>query len=516
MRRLLTTWGAVWLVLAMGVVSPTVALGVTRHARSWELTGCGDDRLEPGSPDFNHDGDSDFVIGLPGAGRGVGAIEVVERGHQPVIYRPGTHGIPPMPAGSRFGSTSEVFDANGDGCDDLLVSAPGLAVDGVAGAGGVAVMLGGPRGLTGGPVVTQSGAGVPGTPVVDGHFGAATFAHGYSPPGGGGFPPPVGNLLDVGVPGATVPSGGSDPSPLRQAGEVVSFYLSPKGQVVQPSNDPVETMPVPTAGAHFGTAIGDDYVTAPDASSGTLAHAGYVRIWDASYYGRKAGERLGATASVGPASYDADKLYGLYVGAPGYRVGAHSRAGAVDRFDVEFDGPYVLDLGLTTQATHGVPGAPQTGARFGAVISVGFPVGSAFDAQVAIGAPGATVGGKRGAGRVDVNYFKLIDAGPNGYVSKGWTSDTQATRYVPGAPQSGAGFGDALSFFSLRQSETSPLRLIIGIPGVRHASGQVQVTPLGLHGPTTSTVDVLRRTGGPRANDQFGGSLDGEIDRNVN
>jgi hypothetical protein len=281
---------------------------------------------------------------------------------------------------------------------------------------------------------------------------------------------------------------------------------------VKPSEFPVNTLAFPTVGAHFGTAIGQDYVTAPDANNVMRPHAGYIEIFGSEYYGQQAGERLGATASVGPPSNTADQLYGLYVGAPGYRVGSHRNAGGVERFNVEYDAPAIYDLGFTTQASHGVPGLPQTGARFGAAISVGYlSVGPTFDAEVAIGAPGATVNGKHGAGRVDVNSLELIGR-VNGFVSKAWTSETQATPHVPGVPRSGAGFGAALADYSLRQSDSSPLRLVIGIPGARagarRSSGEVQVTPVGLAGLTRRWVHVIRRVDGPRARDQFGDWVD--------
>jgi hypothetical protein len=202
------------------------------------------------------------------------------------------------------------------------------------------------------------------------------------------------------------------------------------------------------------------------------------------------------------------------VGAPGQRVDGHDRAGAVEQFNVEYDGPAVDYLGETTQASPGVPGAPQRGAQFGAAISVGYVTsGPHFVAQIAIGAPHATVDGVRDAGRVDVNSRELEDS-VNGFVGRGWTTQTQVTAHGKPAPGTLAGFGSSLTeFLPAATQSSSSQRLLIGIPGApvdqRRAAGRAEIVPLGLHGLTKRWVHLLTETGGAHARDGFGTWVDG-------
>ncbi|MFE6407894.1 FG-GAP-like repeat-containing protein [Streptomyces sp. NPDC057837] len=66
-------------------------------------------------------------------------------------------------------------DLNGDGYSDLVVAAPSATVDGKKGAGYVAVVYGSANGLnvTTRQVVSQSTAGVPGSPETGDAFGSA-------------------------------------------------------------------------------------------------------------------------------------------------------------------------------------------------------------------------------------------------------------------------------------------------------------------------------------------------------
>ncbi|WP_405782655.1 FG-GAP-like repeat-containing protein [Streptomyces sp. NBC_01378] len=63
-------------------------------------------------------------------------------------------------------------DFNGDGHRDIAIGAPYKSINGASAAGGVVVALGSATGLTNKKVVlTQSSAGVPGTPEEGDHFG---------------------------------------------------------------------------------------------------------------------------------------------------------------------------------------------------------------------------------------------------------------------------------------------------------------------------------------------------------
>jgi hypothetical protein len=77
--------------------------------------------------------------------------------------------------------------------------------------------------------------------------------------------------------------------------------------------------------------------------------------------------------------------------------------------------------------------------RFGAALACGDFDADGFD-DLAIGVPGASIDGHRGAGRV-----QLLRGGPGGLVTVGNRSIDQRGDAVPGAPEAGDSFGAALA-----------------------------------------------------------------------
>jgi hypothetical protein len=453
-------------------------------------------------PDYNGDGYGDFVIGLPGADDGTGAIELVLHGHQPVIYQPGSGGIPAMPPGAHFGAVTQPEDLNSDGCLDLLVGVPGLTVDGIAGAGGVQTLLGSPDGFQAGALITQGPSGAPGQPQLDGHFGAAISTDGPAGPNEDVY-------VAVGVPGATV-AVGPDHQPLLQAGEVVYLEVNSAGALGQSITGPgdLDTMPKPQAGAHFGAVVILYYaVTAPDAHHGKKLDTGYIELSGGQFYGRSAGARLGTTL-VTDNSFGGDDGIGLDVGAPGQSVDSRPGAGAVERFVFYPDGGQALYRGSITQASPGVPGHPQREAHFGTSLSATF--GSSDPAtresnELAIGAPDENIGSAHHAGAVDV---RVITYHNGRRLGTRWIAQTMATRGVPGVAAADDHFGAAVSAIPVQIGIGVTSDLIVGVPGHaaagQPAAGAVDLIALGVRGPIDTGAVLLDRVDGPQPGDRFG------------
>ncbi|MEJ3742862.1 hypothetical protein WEI85_06205 [Actinomycetes bacterium KLBMP 9797] len=129
------------------------------------------------SGDFNADGYADLVVGDPeerlaaGPSYSAGGLWVFSGGpsglnlSQPLHLNQDTAGMPgAMESYDWFGGALAAGDLNGDGRDDLAVSARGDKVNGHALAGSVTVLFGSAAGLTtaGAQLATQDTPGVPG------------------------------------------------------------------------------------------------------------------------------------------------------------------------------------------------------------------------------------------------------------------------------------------------------------------------------------------------------------------
>lgn len=165
------------------------SLDVPGTSREFELFG---DVLAAG--DFDADGDSDLVIGLPGLrlpepeagaliirnGRsdGVNAFENAQLRTNDAV------GLPNTP-GDAFAHALAVGDFNGDGYDDLAAGAPGVNTSGVVDSGAVVVLYGGPAGisLTGRQIWHKGSPGIPGELGAGEEFGAGLAAGDFNDDG---------------------------------------------------------------------------------------------------------------------------------------------------------------------------------------------------------------------------------------------------------------------------------------------------------------------------------------------
>lgn len=492
-------------LIAAGAGLPAAAAAATSgSAMVAHAASCQNGPHLPISPDFNGDGNTDYVVGMPAAKDGEGGIEVVYGGGKaPQVITPGTDGVASVTAGAQFGASSAAVSVPGNTCDDLLVGIPDLTVDGLAGAGGVQVLIGSPTGFTAGPLITAGVGGAPGVPEANAHFGTSIA---------------LGNetRVVVGVPGATVMGGADGLTPLPQAGEIARFNLTSTGDVA-PTGQSIQTMASGAqAGAHYGAVAAGEFASAPDASDGDKSDTGYVEIQGKGFFGRFAGDRLGVSMTLAPAESDADHVGELVAGAPGHDVAGHARAGAVEEFDFGIESNTLQRYDRTiTQATKGVPGSPTTGAEFGAAVS-GASGASGSAAEITIAAPGKTVDGTPGAGAIYVE--RVAETGHTaGDVPQGWSTITQAVHGVAGVPRRNAAFGYAMAAIRTDAIGNAGTTIfVVGIPGThpagKPASGAVETFPVSKSAIKTSGTKVLRRAGGPVSGDGFGGWLEGELD----
>jgi len=144
-----------------------------------------------------------------------------------------------------------------------------------------------------------------------------------------------------------------------------------------------------------------------------------------------AGPAVAQVTTPGP-DFNNDGFGDLAVGVPGEDIGAVSDAGAVNvRYAPGFGQPFGLTL-LTQDR-------PETADRFGSSLADGFLAEFDGTVDLAIGAPGETVGGAAGAGAVSV-----VRNDDTGFLATGSQLFYQGAG-VPGTAETGDGFGAAFS-----------------------------------------------------------------------
>ena len=156
---------------------------------------------------------------------------------------------------------------------------------------------------------------------------------------------------------------------------------------------------------------------------------------------------------------------------------------------------------MLTEDTIGVPGATEPGDRFGASVSLGYLLGDALIADVAVGSPNEDVGTLVDAGTVTV--VRDLYLGSDGAVV--YDQDSPG---VASVPESGDRFGYSLD--SMRTGSTT--RLAVGVPyediGSAASAGLVQLFS-GNGNTLTAGVGLTQNTDGV-ADESETGDLFGE------
>ncbi len=394
--------------------------------------------------DFNGDGLRDTAIADPeatvGGAEQAGLVRVVLAGGKGVFEI--SEAMPDMIAkperGDRFGYALAAYDADADGCTDLVVGAPyeDVSKDGTTlpDAGAVYVIHGTSAGIGPGSKVdsyTQAGLDPEAVNEAYDWFGYALAA---------GKTSSDKPYLAVGVPGENI-------GDTADAGGVHYLQGSVRSRVTQSSPGvPGE----PEAHDRFGYAL-----------SGTSRY--------------------------------------LAVGAPGEAIGEETFAGAVAVFNHTIADGVPTALAGLDQDQPGVAGAAETGDGFGSAVSlVSYrPAGasSETDAMLAIGTPAEDIGDVADAGSVEV--LQIAASGAYTEIN----AIDRSTADVEGAPVAGDFLGQRVALANMSPGAVGTagtMRLAASAPGhdagTATEAGAVQVFPA--LGPVGTGDRILTRGDG--------------------
>jgi FG-GAP repeat len=340
------------------------------------------------------------------------------------------------------GQSAALIDFDDDSFEDLAVGAPGENTS----AGAVNVLYGSSAGLVGAnQTLTQANSEAGdrfGTALAKGDFdgdGVTDLAVGASGEG-------VSGAESAGV--VSVHYGTEDG--LSGAAGQVLFQGNPErfdlfGDAVAAgrfNNDAFDDLAVGAPGETVG---GDPFagaVTVFFGSAGGLDPAG-----QALFQGNpEPGDQFGGALVAALLEADMDTISDLAVGAPGETVGGAQFAGAVDLF---FADNFTPLPSLPTVELY--QGHPEAGDAFGSALAAGNFGYLNGAPEIAVGAPGETVGGREGAGAVELLTSRTV-----------FTQGSRAGG-AGGNPEAQDLFGFALA------SRTNPndglADLVIGAPG---------------------------------------------------
>ncbi|MGW6396382.1 VCBS repeat-containing protein, partial [Streptomyces sp. NPDC055103] len=412
--------------------------------------------------DFNGDGIRDTAIADPEATVGTftraGKLTVVYGGGKGTLELvQGTGGIPGYPeADDQYGFALAVYDADLDGCSDLVIGNPYEDLSTVADAGWVHIVYGSPTGLNAGKAVKEH------SQVAGGTVGGATESgdrFGYSLTAGrtaAGVP-----FLVVGIPGES--------NAVNTVGAGAFAYIHGTAQtVVMVTQDGETAGPVPGAAEaddHFGASLASTplhfTVSSPGEALGSVGFAGSAAVFshtlvsgypkplfgvsqdlDNVLGSQELSDGFGTSLAMVPYRHNGATTTNeslLAVGVPGEDLASAQDAGAVQVFRITAAGT-LLEVAWIDQDMPDVAERTESGDLFGQRM-VAFntspnATSSATTSRIAIAAPGEETGDDtRDTGAVQI--MPLIGAAG---ASDAWLEPGTG---IPGAPATGqlTGFG---------------------------------------------------------------------------
>ncbi|BBH68005.1 hypothetical protein ACTI_46900 [Actinoplanes sp. OR16] len=328
--------------------------------------------------DYNGDGIRDVAVGDPGYAAngqdGAGRVTVIYGGGvlPATSYQQGSGNIPGGPeAGDRFGHALATYDADRDGCSDLVVSAPFESSETTAGVGSIVILYGSPGGLatTKTEWFNQGSAAFAETLEAGDAFGFALSATNSL----SGEP-----ILIVGVPG-------EDIGTAVDAG-MIHYRRGTTSAVYNGSDKPggaAET------GDQFGYSLASSpnhfAVGSPGEAIEAVTWAGVVEIFTHELISGKP-KRLGTASQQALETAEQDDAFGksiamvayqssantnesmLVIGVPGEDALGAVDAGLVHRLALTSTG--FTHLGPVYQATPGIGGGSEVGDHFGEQVVV--------------------------------------------------------------------------------------------------------------------------------------------------
>lgn len=453
--------------------------------------------------DFNGDGYEDVLVGAPagtvGGKKGAGYVTVqygASTGigtRRAAVLSQNTTGVPgAAEAGDGFGRALATGDLDGDGYDDAIVGLPGEDIEPVTDAGGIVVLWGSPKGLSGGDSEWLQADDL----IVGAKFGGALAAAHFSPD----------------IPGDQLAVTDRDNLTLYQ------YDAAPQGKAAQLAPASHQRLPgtpgrqiVPRA---MTTGDYDDNGLADLVVSGVTAGDEPGHGWSSLFLAEVQGLRYDRDLRGGPAvasgDINNDGYDDLVTGEPsspddggefvnGGVVGVYY--GSAGDGPVGAEGPGTPPV-WWTQDTSGVPGTDERGDNWGADLSVADTNGDGY-ADVAVGAPGEDIGTVADAGAVWV-----LRGTAGGLTATGAASWDQDSANVPGVPEKGDRWGGQVRLTD--PNKDGRFGLLAAAPGEDAGNGVVWVFSAGAGGVTASgswTFDG-GSLGGPAAGASFGAAID--------
>jgi hypothetical protein len=449
--------------------------------------------------DIDHDRarSGDIVVGVPQAGAGAGAIDVrLSSGGRQHLTQADLAGLPPAGTSDRFGTSVAYLYADGDLCSDLAIGVPGADGD----RGAVVIARGSTSGIAAAGAVRLTGS-TPGE-----GFGSQVVA--------------AGKDLFVSAPGRTV-------SGRPHAGAVDHYRVGDDGVPVLMESISENTSGVPGVAEQddrFGEVLSTRgvglVVGEPSEDAGSRVDAGAVTVLSFSTTTHlvtgartlaqdtpgvpgigESGDRFGAALSGG--------VWLVIVGVPGEDVGSAVDAGMVQTFAGNTLTQLTSDQSLTQNSPR-VPGAVESGDRFGASVAIGgFTQCWDYEKEgIAAGSPGEDLGAVRDAGTVTLLPLHRHEGSYGTYQSSCRHSWYQGAGGLGGTAETGDQLGATLNFsttpYISYEDEPQSSDLLIGVPGedvgtLRDVGG---VHRLGFG--TTVTVDTFGDSAGRAAGARYG------------
>lgn len=453
--------------------------------------------------DVDGDGSSDLVVGLPGRG-GAGEVDLrlTTATSETLTYSDiGVQGS----AGDQFGATVALADLNNDGCDDIIVGAPGAN----NGAGRVYVVLGAPDGFqsTGGH--TFNGGAASGD-----RFGSSlAIAQNQA-----------GTRFDLWV-GAPR----DDVGAATDAGSVAHYvvtsgaldFSSPVETITQNSSSPDVPGSAETedrfgerlSATSRGVLVGDQFE-----DIGTLKDAGSITLlattdttdaqFDQAFSWSQASPGVPGNEETADHFGAAVGFFGehLAAGVPDEDVNGLANAGMVQLFSWSSATPVPTEevkQDIPGARWSRIPGKLEAGDRIGAAVGFGRNLGgcSGGFVQIAIGVPGEDIG----SSQIDAGIVAVFTPLPGASCTR---AVEQGGKPLSGTPEKGDRLGTTLALGRHSDDNAGKSdRVFIGVPGedvgTTVDAGIVQSTPVG--NSTNITV-----AGTPRSSVGYsGGTLTG-------
>ncbi|MBO00282.1 MAG: hypothetical protein CL438_06420, partial [Acidimicrobiaceae bacterium] len=381
-------------------------------------------------PDFNRDGYADLVIGAPGERFGdanaAGAVTILYGDpdqtpkestflHQSMPYIPDTDEYR-----DHFGARSTFGDFNGDGFDDLVVSAPKEDIGSIIDTGQIWIFAGSSTGLAETAKVF--------------HQGALDSSGGNETGDKWGSMLSVGDFNGDGYEDLVVAAPEKDKDGKTDVGKISILYGSSSGLSANESHDiDQETKGIPDGGEEndkWGSALasgdfnndgfsdlavgapGEKYGQFPEAGAVTLLYGSPSGITTANSYRlhqnipfvpdrNEAYDHWGGVLTSG--DFNNDGFTDLAVGAPNESSGKKKQTGAVTVMFGSEQGIRITGSSRLHQGSFDVPGRNEQGDRWGSVLISGDFNGDTFE-DLAIGAPAESLDSVQRAGAVTILF----------------------------------------------------------------------------------------------------------------